>query len=111
MGMLALSSGEADIMIKGIFHYELFGQTFWITNTHISMLIIDAVIIIFAIVAYCRMKKAELVPKGLQNVIELIAELVSNMTHQNMRNRVSLLTISELYLYLYYYVIWVDYLD
>lgn len=85
MGLLALDSGQADIMIKGIFSYELFGQTFWITTTHIGMLIIDAVIIAFAVAAYFCMKKAEMAPKGFQNVVELIAELIDKLVHQNMK--------------------------
>ena len=85
VGRLALDTGEADIMIKGVFSYKLFGQTFWITTTHIGMLIIDIVIIVFAVMAYRRMKRAEIVPKGFQNAIELIAELVSNLVHQNMK--------------------------
>ncbi len=85
MGLLALESGQADIMIKGLFSYELFGQTFWITNTHIGMLIIDAVIIAFAIAARICMKKATLVPKGFQNVIELMIEALEGMVQQSMR--------------------------
>ena len=85
MGLLALDSGQADIMIKGLFSYELFGQTFWITTTHIGMLIIDIVIITIALIARHSMKNAQMVPKGLQNVTELITELVDKLVHENMK--------------------------
>lgn len=85
MGLLALDSGQADIMIKGLFSYELFGYTFWITTTHIGMLLIDAVIIIFAIIAGHRMKKAQMVPRGLQNAVELVTEMLGRLVGDNMK--------------------------
>ena len=35
-----LLSAEVDFMIHGVFSYEIFGQTVWITTTHICLLII-----------------------------------------------------------------------
>ena len=44
-------SAEADFMIKKLVSYELFGQTFWLTTTHVAMLIVSVVLIIFAVAA------------------------------------------------------------
>lgn len=85
MGLLALDTGKVDIMIKGVFSYKLFGHTFWITTTHIGMLIIDIVIITFALIAHHKMKKAQMVPKGMQNFIELITELTEKLVQGNMK--------------------------
>lgn len=81
MGMISF---EADFMIKGIFSYEAFGQTFWITTTHVSIVIVCAVLILFAFLANRRMKKAEEVPGVFQNIVELIVEMLDNMTITNM---------------------------
>ena len=32
--LLASSDQDVDFFIHGVFSYELFGQTFWITTTH-----------------------------------------------------------------------------
>ena len=81
MGGVVLLSGSADIdfMIHGVFPYELFGQTVWITTTHICVLIVMLVLIIFSIIAGNTMKKAKEVPTGFQNVVELIVEMLDNM--------------------------------
>ena len=81
MGGVVLLSGSADIdfMIHGVFPYELFGQTVWITTTHICVLIVMLVLVIFSIVAGNTMKKAKEVPAGFQNVVELIVEMLDNM--------------------------------
>ena len=44
-GTILLSSGsDIDIMVHGLFSYELFGHTFWITTTHVSLLIVILVL-------------------------------------------------------------------
>ena len=72
--ILMSSSSDIDFMIHGIFSYEVFGQTCWITTTHVCALIVMAFLIIFAAVASHKMKKATEVPDGFQNVLELIVE-------------------------------------
>lgn len=77
---ILLSSGpDIDIMVKGLFSYELFGQTFWITTTHVSLLIVMVVLTIFSIAANRAMKHASEVPSGFQNVVELIVEMLDGM--------------------------------
>ncbi len=78
---LLLSEGgpNIDFMIKGVFSYELFGQTVWITTSHVCIFIVMLIIICFCIAANRTMKKATEVPTGFQNVLELIVEMLDNM--------------------------------
>lgn len=79
---ILLSSGpDIDIMVKGLFSYELFGQTFWITTTHVCLLIVMLVLTVFSIAANRTMKNASDVPGGFQNVVELIVEMLDKMVH------------------------------
>ena len=79
-----LLSADIDFMVHGVFSYEIFGQTVWITTTHICMLIIVLALIGFAAVVNRVMKRATDVPGGLQNVSELIVELLGNMVKGGM---------------------------
>ncbi|HAF26225.1 MAG TPA: ATP synthase F0 subunit A [Lachnospiraceae bacterium] len=75
-----MSGGEnVDFMIHGIFSYELFGQTLWITTTHVCLLIVFLFITCFCIAANKAVKKADEVPGGFLNVVELIVEMLDNM--------------------------------
>ena len=78
-GLLLSQGAEVDFMIHGVFSYQLFGQEFWITTTHICMLIVLLVIVSFCIAANRVMKHASLVPDGFQNVVELIVEKLDGM--------------------------------
>ena len=81
MGQGILLSGGADIdfMIHGVFSYELFGQTVWITTTHVCVLIVMIVIIGFCIAANRAVKHASDVPGTFQNIAELVVEMLDNM--------------------------------
>ena len=82
---ILLSSGaDIDIMVHGLFSYELFGHTFWITTTHVSILIVMAILIGFSIAANRAMKHASEVPGGFQNVVELIVEKLDGMVRGTM---------------------------
>lgn len=81
---LLASSGDVDFMVHGLFSYELFGQTFWITTTHVSILIVMIVILIFAIAARIKVSHAQEYPTGFQNVIEMIVEMLDGMVESNM---------------------------
>lgn len=79
-----LLSADVDFMIHGVFSYEIFGQTVWITTTHISLLIIILALIGFAIAVNRVMKRAAEVPGGLQNVAEMIVELLDGIVKGGM---------------------------
>ena len=46
-----LMSADIDFMIHGIFQVEVFGQKVWITTSHACILIVMAIMLIFAIIA------------------------------------------------------------
>ena len=81
MGQGIMLSGGADIdfMIHGVFSYELFGQTVWITTTHVCVLIVMLVIIGFCIAAGRVVKHASDVPGTFQNIVELVVEMLDKM--------------------------------
>lgn len=82
--LLASSGSDADFMIHGVFSYELFGQTFWITTTHVALLIVMLVILVFAIAARIAISRAGEYPTGFQNVVEMIVEMLDSMVEKSM---------------------------
>ncbi|MCD7724492.1 MAG: F0F1 ATP synthase subunit A [Clostridiales bacterium] len=78
-GILLSSADEIDFMIHGVFSYELFGQTVWITTTHVCVLIVMLVIIGFCIAANRVVKYASDVPGTFQNIVEMAVEMLDNM--------------------------------
>ena len=70
-GILLNGSADIDFMIHGVFPYQFFGQTVWITTTHICLLIVLLLILAFAIAANRAMKHASEVPGFFQNIVEL----------------------------------------
>ena len=85
--ILMSSSSDVDFMIHGLFSYELFGQTVWITNSHVCILIIMLILIGFAIAVNIKMKHATEVPGTLQNIAELIVEKLDGMVYGTMGAR------------------------
>lgn len=83
-GILLSAENEIDFMIHGVFSYNFFGTEVWITTTHMSMLIVLLVLIIFGIFARRAMLKATEVPTGFQNVVELIVEKLDGMVDATM---------------------------
>ncbi len=80
LGLLAAEK-EADFSIHYLYDFELFGCKVSLTTTHVSLIVISAVIIIFAILANKQMAKAKATdtPGMLQNITELIVSMVDNM--------------------------------
>ena len=72
-------TGDVDFMIHGIFSYELFGHTVWITTSHVCIFIVMLSLLIFAIVANRSLAHGENVPTGFQNVVELVVEKLDGM--------------------------------
>ena len=78
-GIMLSGSQDIDFMIHGVFSYELFGQTVWITTTHVCVLIVMLVIIGFCIAAGRTVKHASDVPGTFQNIAELVVEMLDKM--------------------------------
>lgn len=83
-GILLSSADNIDFMIHGIFQYQFFGHTVWITTTHVCLLIVMLVIIGFSIAANRAMKKASDVPGMFQNIVEMIVEMLDKMVASSM---------------------------
>ena len=66
--LLASSESDVDLYVHGLFSYELFGQTFWITNSHVCILIVMLLMVSFALVVNIKMRHATEVPGTLQNI-------------------------------------------
>ena len=81
---ILLSGSDVDVMVHGLVSYELFGQTLWITTTHVSLLLAVLILCGFSVVAGRVMKKGTEVPGGFQNVIELIVEKLDGMVDSAM---------------------------
>lgn len=84
IGPLLSSADGIDFMIHGLFKYNFFGHEVWITTSHVCILIVMLIIIGFAIAANRDMRKATEVPKGLQNVVELMVEKLDGMVDSPM---------------------------
>ena len=82
--LLASNADNIDFMIHGIFSVNFFGQKVWITTSHACILIIMAIMVIFAVIANRKLKKAKEVPDGFQNIIELIVEMLDRMVGSTM---------------------------
>ena len=78
-GILLASSDTVD-MIKGLFSYEIFGQTVWITTSHVCILIVLLILIGFAAACHHALTHPKEIPTGLQNVAELIVEMLAKIS-------------------------------
>lgn len=85
--ILMSSGSDVDFMIHGLFSYELFGQTVWITNSHVCILIVMLILVGFALAVNIKMKHATEVPGTLQNIAELIVEKLDGMVYGTMGAR------------------------
>ena len=85
-GILLASSdsGEVVDMIKGLFSYTVFGQEVWITTSHVCILLVLLVLVIFSICANRKLKHATEVPDTFQNIIELIVDLLDGIVKGSM---------------------------
>ena len=86
MGILAASESKITFGVYGLFKYEVFGQELWITNTHVSLLLVVLTLTIISLFANRAIKKADPneVPGTFLNIIEYLVELVDGLTRNNM---------------------------
>lgn len=83
-GLLLSGGGNIDFMIHGIFSYEVFGQTVWITTTHVCVLIVMMILIGFSVGAKRCMNHAKEVPGTFQNIVEMVVELLDKVVNSTM---------------------------
>ena len=75
---------EVDFMIHGYLEVPFFGQTVYITTTHVCMFIVCMTLINFGIVVNRKMKHAREIPEGLQNVAEFYVQTLDGIVKGNM---------------------------
>ena len=73
--LLESNADNIDFMIHGIFSIKVFGQEVWITTSHACILIVMAFMVIFALVAYRKLKKANV----FQKIIKLFGGVLDKM--------------------------------
>jgi len=83
-GILLSGADDIDFMIHGVFSYELFGQTLWITTYHVCIAVVFLVLLLFIFAANRAIKKGTEIPTGFQNVVELIVEKLDGMVGSTM---------------------------
>lgn len=83
---LLLSGGgsEVDFMIHGIFSYEIFGQTVWITTSHVCLLIVTILLVLFFFVAGQVFVHGKEIPGPLQCALEWVVEFLDNIVNNAM---------------------------
>lgn len=64
--------------------FEIFGIKFYLTDTLIATWFVMAVLILLTIVVRIKLKKFTEVPKGFQNVIEIVVQAMDNFTISTM---------------------------
>lgn len=79
MMVLAKEEKEADFFIHYLLEYKLFGETFYLTTTHVSVIIVMILIMAFTLCASRKMKHPDEIPGAFQNIVELIVEMLDNM--------------------------------
>ena len=82
--LMSSGAGDIDFMIHGIFSYKLFGQTLWITTSHVCILIVLLLLVAFALAANRAMKHAKEIPEGFQNVLEILVEKIAGVVYGTM---------------------------
>lgn len=81
MMVLAAEEEQLSFYINYLLEYKLFGHTFYLTTTHISIIIVMILLLIFTICANRKMKNPDEIPGTFQNIIELIVEMLDNMVN------------------------------
>lgn len=90
--LLAADGGDqVDFFIHGYKKFTVFGQEWYLTTTHISMILVLAALIVFAIAANRAIKKADpdKVPGAFLNTVELIVEMLGSMVDSSMGKKAS----------------------
>lgn len=65
-GLGILAADGPDFMIHGLVKFHLFGQELWLTTTHVSVLVVCVLLIIFALIVRSKLRDTE----GEPNIAE-----------------------------------------
>lgn len=77
---------EVNLGVDGLIKLNIFGNTAWITTSHVSLLICVLVISILALIANSKIRKAnpDDVPGPFLTIVEMIVEMIDNLTRNTM---------------------------
>ena len=75
---------EVDFMIHGYKEVSFFGETVYITTTHVCMLIVCLFLVAVGIVVNVTMKRAKEIPEGIQNLAEMVVSMLDGIVKGNM---------------------------
>lgn len=75
---------NVDFMIHGIYELKFFGQSVWITTSHVCILMVMLLMLTLGVVANIKMRHATEVPDGLQNILELLVEKLEGIIYGTM---------------------------
>ena len=78
-GLGILAADGPDFMIHGLVKFHLFGQELWLTTTHVSVLVVCVLLIIFALIVRSKLRDTEGEPGTLQNIAEMVVEALDGM--------------------------------
>lgn len=82
---IMLADNAVDFSVHYLLPVKFFGQTVYITTTHVTTLIVAGSIILLALFARHQIMKEDYeVPNDVQNVIELVVEFLSDLIHESM---------------------------
>lgn len=83
-GLGILAADGPDFMIHGLVKFHLFGQELWLTTTHVSVLVVCVLLIIFALIVRSKLRDTEGEPGTLQNIAEMVVEALDGMVKCSM---------------------------
>ena len=79
-----MAGKEPDFMIHSLQKLNFLGQEVYLTTTHVSLVIICAVLIVLALILRMKLKDTDGKPGSLQNAMELVVEMLDGMVHTSM---------------------------
>lgn len=79
-----MGAKQPDFMIHSLVKFKLFGQELYLTTTHVSLFIICAALIIFAVIVRIKLKDTDGKPSKFQNAVEYIVELLDGIVKGGM---------------------------
>lgn len=86
VGMTTLVKPDVDVGITGYVPLKFMGTTVWLTTTHIALVFVILILLVFAIIANRAIKKAdpEKAPGTFLNIVELLVEMSDKFTLSTM---------------------------
>lgn len=82
--LMSESANDIDFMIHNLVPVNFFGTEVYITSSHACIVIVLLIMVIFALIANRKIKRATEVPDGFQNIIELLVEKLDGIVYSSM---------------------------